>query len=235
MADEFRKIGKFVAQPSFKFPPNNVDLSLENYVVLKDSLDPAKMLDHWCAAGQENPAFAVCGPKGAGKSHLAAIIAQHLACRIIVGHGIDPRGEQDAQLVVDDVHDIANPADLHEFLIRRSGPEFTTIITGSGEPKTWAQGLPDLETRLLAFPRFTLSEPNDELLKEVMKKLFKDRQLKVKPEVMVFAMNRIPKTFEAASAFVVACDQLSVSMKSNINMTVANKVIGALFESAPNE
>ena len=130
---------------------------------------------------------------------------------------------------------MAKPADLHEFLIRRSTQDFVTIIVGAGEPKGWAQGLPDLETRLSSFPRFTLTEPSEALLEAVVKKLFKDRQLMVKPAVIVFALTRIPKTFEAASAFVVACDQLSVSLKSNINTALANRVIRGLFEGSPNE
>lgn len=175
----------------------------------------------------------ICGPRKSGKSHLAAICSSILECKLSLGADLaddDFVTIPNTSVVIDNADDVSDPSILLEFLAKRIGIPGKTVLSGNGEPREWAQKLTDLATRLESYPRIRLVEPNEELLKAVLKKMFKDRQLDVNLRLISYAAVRIPKTFEAATRFVEACDRLSIVRKTKINQKLAQKVVSNLSE-----
>lgn len=223
----------------FPLPPPNY--ARENFIVPKGQRSPITVLENWIAASDAGNILTISGPARAGKSHLAHISAQLLCCDVIsaaelsslILDGARAKSQIDLSqraIVIDVVDDLADPVFMHEYLAKRAGMTRKTILSGNGEPGQWAQGLPDLATRLESYPRVSLNEPSEELLKAVIKKMFKDRQLDVNPRLLSYASVRIPKTFEAATRFVEACDRLSITRKKKINQKLAQKVVENLSQ-----
>src|SRR5690606_3640912 len=77
--------------------------------------------------------------------------------------------------------------------------------------RVWASALPlrvaDLASRLRAARPVELGEPDDDLLRRVMVKLFADRQLGVEPSVIDYIAVRMERSLQGASAIVDALDR----------------------------
>ena len=98
----------------------------------------------------------------------------------------------------------------------------------------WASGLPDLRTRLEAMPRVTLEEPDEAyLLRRIIAKGFRDRQLNVNETVAAYAAPRLPRTFAAAHAFVARADEAALDQQKKITIPLAQDLIDNLLEGEP--
>lgn len=190
----------------------------------------------WRAAqrwlGSDEPALIVCGPSGAGKTHLASILAAEAGGALydVADLNAPPPGE--GFVVLDGMP----PADPHGFLAMLE--DLTTsgrrvVLAGAGHPGEWSGGLKDLRTRLEAMPRASLGEPDEMLIRRVIAKGFRDRQLEVSPAVVEFAAPRLARTFAAARAFVALADRAALAEKRKISVALAQKIIDNLSEGGP--
>ncbi|MEO0399593.1 MAG: hypothetical protein AAF224_09270 [Pseudomonadota bacterium] len=183
-------------------------------------------LDAWAASDEF--ALAICGAPSAGKTHLASILATEHGGELVTvadDGGID-RVADGALFVIDGVDRLTRPTLLLEAIERaRSSAGARIVVTGRGDPKDWAGGLRDLETRLGALSRLTVSPPDEELLRRVIDKLFTDRQLSVDEKVIDYAAPRLARSLDAARAFVSALDVAAIAGKARISIALARKVI----------
>ena len=117
----------------------------------------------------------IVGPKGSGKSHLAAIWADQNAALSPGGAPQDGRN-----YVVDNLDAWVGTPDTEEALfhlynhIQKSNTHL--LITGPKPPYRSAITLSDLASRLSTIPVTTLEDPDDALLGAVLTKQFRDRQ-----------------------------------------------------------
>ena len=177
-----------------------------------------RTLDAWKKHGEG--VLLICGPKGSGKSHLLRIIETETA------------GGSPATHCRDDVsHDFA-PAELLIAIESAREKGERLVLAGAGDPAEWAGGLRDLETRLGAAPRITLVDPDEALLKAVLTKQFRDRQLRASEAIIDYAAPRLPKTFAAVRAFAAALDALSIEKGEAIGLKLAREVVNNLSEEA---
>lgn len=186
----------------------------------------SRTVEAWLNSGE--PFLIVCGPKGAGKTHLA-----HLAVES-EGAFFDWTDAAAAQGPAVVVFDNLPPDRPREFLraieeIADCGKRI--VLVGEGHPSEWAKGFKDLRTRLEAMPRASLGEPDESLIRAVLAKGFLDRQLTVPPAVIDYTAPRLPRTFEAVRAFIDAADELSLGLKKKISIQLAQKTLTALFET----
>lgn len=180
------------------------------------------------------PALAICGPAGSGKSHLAAILAAENGVAPYPAVDLEAVASSKAALVVlDRAERAGDPAALLALVEGRRSRGLKLVLAGRGRPRDWANGLKDLETRLEAMARARLDEPDEALLKVVLARGFEDRQWRFDPKVIDYAAPRIPRTFAAAQAFVEAAGEAAIAGEKRISLTVARKVIANLFEAQP--
>jgi chromosomal replication initiation ATPase DnaA len=171
-------------------------------------------------------AVALVGPKGAGKSHLAAIWANNAGARFLSGRALAmaalPGALATGALVIEDLADdefeerplfhLLNLAQEHEAYVL-----ITTRTTLAG----WASKLPDLASRLRAIPAVTVSAPDDALLRAVLVKLFADRQLKVDEAVVAYLATRLDRSLAAARAAVDRLDRAALRRKRRVTRALA--------------
>lgn len=207
--------GPLARQISLGLPSSPPRLTREAFVVTMSNEGALRTLDAWNRSNE--PLLVICGPKGSGKSHLASILEQE------AGENIS---------VIDDASVFGSAAEIFHKVekVREEGGRI--VVAGRGDPKEWAAGLKDLETRLSAAPRITLVEPDEALLRAVIVKVFKDRQLRTREAIADYAAPRLPKTFAAAQAFVAALDALSIERGQPIGLKLAREAVANLSEAA---
>lgn len=186
------------------------------------------LVDRW--PEWPNRIATIVGPRGSGKSHLAAIWAECTGARIVAGSALE-RSEVPAQLatsalVVEDITPgrIDEAALFHLFNLAGEDEAYLLLtapqrIDGAGFT------LPDLVSRLRAIPSVTLAAPDDALLSAVLVKLFSDRQLAIGEGVIAYLLPRMERSLAAAREIVARLDQAALSGGRAISRQLAADVL----------
>lgn len=179
------------------------------------------------------------GPVGSGKTHLAHVWAAQTGSRIIPAADLSADLVPDlchSGVVIEDVPQIgADPSaqdalfHLHNLLLANGQ---LLLMTGKGSPRHWAMSLPDLQSRLDGTQTVALEAPDDALLAAVLAKLFADRQITPKPDVIPFLMTRMERSFDAAQRLVATLDQATLTEGRNLTRRFASQLLGADDNSA---
>jgi len=222
------------SQIPLSFAPQSPKYDRQDFIIGDANKDALAMANRWIASDELR--LAVCGPKGAGKTHLSTIILRAFEPHItrMTSKTLSDISDNTRCLLIDNVHLVLESKQLLSIIEDCSLRGAKLVLSGRGRPAEWAQGLKDLQTRLEAMPRVNLAEPDEELLRAVIQKLFLDRQLRVDPAVSVYAAPRLPRTFAAAQAFVTACDDDAAEKRSPITKSLAGNVINNLSVGASN-
>ncbi len=70
-----------------------------------------------------------------------------------------------------------------------------------------------------------IGQPDDELLGGVLVKLFSDRQVRIRPEVVSFLLSRMERSFDAANVLVEKLDRQALSRKRPITVPFVRSVL----------
>jgi len=179
------------------------------------------------------------GPKGSGKSHLAAIWAAQSHGWTVdafeVGTDRVPHLVSNGALVIEDLHSAGGdePALFHLLNLARERRAYVLITTAVSVGELPIR-TPDLKSRLRLAPSVSLDPPDDALLRAVLVKLFVDRQLVVDTTVVDFLALRIERSLAAAAEAVAAIDREALSRGRRITRPMAAELVGraAGFEDA---
>ncbi|MFN3764133.1 MAG: DnaA regulatory inactivator HdaA [Aliihoeflea sp.] len=176
------------------------------------------------------PVVVVVGPRGAGKTHLAAAWQEVTGAASLSIGGIGAEALDWAErgpILVDD----ADRAPIDETglfhlinAVRSSGTHL--LLTAAMRPAAWPVGLPDLVSRLRAAAVVEIGAPDDTLLAGVLTKLFADRQVEVDPVVVQYVVKRMERSLESANVVVERLDSAALARKSRITRTLAAEVLG---------
>jgi chromosomal replication initiation ATPase DnaA len=171
------------------------------------------------------------GPKGSGKSHLAAIWAAQSHGWTVdafeVGTDRVPHLVSNGALVIEDLHSAEGdePALFHLLNLARERRAYVLITTAVAVGELPIR-TPDLKSRLRLAPSVSLDPPDDALLRAVLVKLFIDRQLVVDTTVVDFLALRIERSLAAAAETVAALDREALSRGRRITRPMAAELVG---------
>ena len=171
------------------------------------------------------------GPKGSGKSHLAAIWAAQSHGWTVdafeVGTDRVPHLVSNGALVIEDLHSAGGdePALFHLLNLARERRAYVLITTAVAVGELPIR-TPDLKSRLRLAPSVSLDPPDDALLRAVLVKLFIDRQLVVDTTVVDYLALRIERSLAAAAEAVAALDREALSRGRRITRPMAAELVG---------
>ena len=170
------------------------------------------------------------GPAGAGKSHLGAIWARRAQAETVEAESLIEAGPADfaraRAILIENADRIgAGEANLFHLLnLARESGAFV-LLTAQSAPDGWALKKRDLLSRLRLAPVVTLGEPDEELARAVLFKLFSDRQLAVEPAVIAYIGLRIDRSLGAARAIVEALDREALACGKAVTRAMAARVL----------
>jgi chromosomal replication initiation ATPase DnaA len=190
-----------------------------------------RIVDDW--PNWPSPVVVLVGPVGCGKSHLARIWRDNASAV-----EIDPvRGARAAEIAA--LHPaVFEDADRRPFdetelfhvinAVRENGTAL--IMTARTYPSSWDIALPDLRSRLKAATVVEIGEPDEALLKEVLLKLFSDRQITVDDRLIGYIAERMERSTDAARRIVDALDRLALARRTRISRALAAEVLAGFSE-----
>lgn len=223
-------------QLSFDLPAKPA-LGREDFFVAPSNAMAVALLDPQFA--WPSGKLVLTGPKGAGKTHLAHVWASQTGARIIradrlTEHTVPELAQ--GPVAVEDVPQIGGHCGrqnalfhLHNLVLANG---HSLVMTGQGAPNLWGLSLPDLQSRVQAATHAELQPPDDQLLAVVLAKLFNDRQITPKPDVIPYLVAHMDRSFAAAARIVRRLDQLSLAEKRSLTRPLAVRVLSEAREEA---
>jgi chromosomal replication initiation ATPase DnaA len=202
-------------------------LGREDFIVTPANEEAVASIDRWPA--WPHPVLIVTGPKGSGKTHLAAVWCRmaEAACVPAAALGAQHLAalEGGGSLAVEDADRGFDEEVLFHAINLARGEDAFLVLTAAEEPSAWPVRLPDLKSRLRAAPVARLGAPDDLLLRAVLVKLFSDRQLAVDASVLDYICARMERSLAAASRLVAALDAAALAEGRGITRRLAAEVL----------
>jgi chromosomal replication initiation ATPase DnaA len=214
--------------------PHEPSFAREDFLAAPANAEALRAVDSWPAwAGRM---LLLVGPAGSGKSHLGAIWARAAAASIVTADSLDKAGLTDLgdakAILIEDADRIGGgeSALFHLINLARESGAFL-LLTASTPPDAWELKKADLLSRLRLAPVAKLGEPDMELARAVLFKLFSDRQLAVDPAVINYVALRIERSLGAARRIVEALDREALARRKPVTRAMA----AAMFRDTEGE
>lgn len=216
-----------VSQKIFDFG-FDVDAMEADYVVSAANSDAYSYIRKW--PDWKHPCVFIYGPVESGKTHLAKLWQQWVGATFYkpldvyrnANHWYDV---DDKAVVLDGIETFSDEVALLHFLNAARERGVSVLMTGTKHPKNLGVRLPDLRSRLNALPIFSLSSPDDPLVRVVLAKSFADRQLKVSKEVIDFLAPRVERSYDAIAQIVSLIDAQSMESQKNITIPFVKSLL----------
>ena len=121
------------------------------------------------------------------------------------------------KLIEEDVFHIINHCSLYNVKI---------LITSNLSLNDYDFKLSDLSSRLKVFQNIKIHLPNDELLLNLMIKLFHDKQIVIKnPEIFDYIIKRIDRSYQNVFNLVNEIDKLLLKRKKQLTIPLIKELI----------
>ena len=204
--------------------PHEPSSAREDFLPAAGNVEALRWIDGW--PDWSSPNLILVGPAGSGKSHLGAIWARRAGACIIHGDRLsDAPLAQIASapaVLIEDADRVgeAESALFHLINLMKEHGRFG-LITARASPDSWGVSTPDLLSRLRLAPTVRLGEPDIDLSRAVLFKLFSDRQLVVDAAVINYVALRIERSLDAARAVVDALDKEALARGKPITRAMA--------------
>ena len=158
------------------------------------------------------------GPPKSGKTHLS-FIWQKKFNGIIYNNNINQILENKFDIIIDNIFKNINEEEIFHIINHCSSVNCRILITSNIELNEYTFKLKDLSSRLKTFINVNINLPDDELLVNLMTKLFHDKQIIVKnPEIFHYIIKRVDRSYEKIFYLIDKIDNLL--MKKNKQLTI---------------
>ena len=212
--------------------PHEPLMGREDFLESESNEKALKIIEEW--PNWPSNFVILFGPKGSGKTHLVEIWREYAGAQIF--DVTDLSRIDVTQVVVEGpiaVEDISNEIEFDQLalfhlinsVLSENG---SLVITTSELPATWKVSKPDLKSRIRLATVAELSIPSDNLLRQVLMKLFADRQLEVKENVIEYMVIHMERSLQFAQDLVREVDNFSLRESRRITKPVVAKVLNEM-------
>lgn len=190
----------------------------------------------WLVRPSDWPArrLVLWGEGGCGKTHLLARWSHERGGRIRSGPDLDAwadlRGREPADapgLAIDDA-DLAPEEQLLHTLNAATEEGSLTLLAARMPPARWRIRLPDLASRLRAISAVEIGRPGETLLRALLSKLLRERQLIVPQPIQDWLLLRLPRTPAAVREAAARLDRMALAAGTHVTRTTAAAVLAAM-------
>jgi chromosomal replication initiation ATPase DnaA len=206
------------------------DYSPNSFFVTDSNRQAWSWLNEWTSWPAHG--LILTGAAQSGKTHLAKAWQSHTDAQFInteaLASNLDELCKHKKFFVLEDVDTLVPQLDqsllFHFFNSSREHNAYV-LLTARTNPKDWPLSLADLQSRLLSLPLVTLYEPDDDLLRAMMLKLFGDRQMDIDPKVINYLLPRVERSYAAVSDLVKAVEKESVQHNQRITIPFLKDIL----------
>ncbi len=200
----------------------------EDFAVSPANADAVRALDAWPA--WPGGTLALIGPEGSGKSHLAQTWAAAAGAAILPAKGRVELGELNGRPVLyeDADRDRARRDEILFHLFNMAALAGAgLLITGRTPPSTWSTQVPDLRSRLNAAPVALIDEPDDAILENMLRKFFRERNIRPTEDVFPYLLRRMERSAPQAREMVRRLDEAADAEGRPVSRALARQILEA--------
>jgi len=203
-------------------------LRREDFTVSPANAAAVKAVDAW--PGWPGGALAVIGPEGSGKSHLAATWAVAFGAAVIPAKGrVDLGALRGRPVLYEDAdRDRTRRDEILFHLFNMAGESGGgLLLTGRAPPTGWSATLPDLRSRLNAVTVALLEAPDDAILEAMLRKFFRERNIRPTEDVFPYLLRRIERSAPRAREVVQKLDDAADAEGRGVSRALARQILEA--------
>lgn len=192
-----------------------------DFMVAPCNREAVSWIDRWPA--WPAPAILIYGEHGSGKTHLASIFSEYHIDAADLTDTFMPYFQK--KIVVKNLERLRSEESLfHLFnFIRDLGGYLLLTATEIPEFR-----LPDLQSRIQAIPKASISMPDDEFVRKVLKQAFSDRHILVEDSVLSYAVTHIERSFDVIQNLIQTADELSLAEGRKITIPVIKETLARM-------
>jgi chromosomal replication initiation ATPase DnaA len=218
--------------PDSRFPETQARLPLaraprfdrDSFVVSEGARAAVAALDRW--PDWPGGVLVLVGPEGSGKTHLGRAWAAHAAARVGEAETVADAMPPPGPLLLEDVDRGPAGAALFHLINRAEGAGL--LLTARTPPRAWTTNVPDLRSRLNALLAVELGEPDDVVLEGVLRRFFRDRNIRPDEDLIAYLLKRIERSVPAARAVVDHLDVAADAARREVNRVLAREILERL-------
>ncbi|WP_369060057.1 DnaA/Hda family protein [Caulobacter sp. 73W] len=184
-----------------------------------------------CARSNSWPSWhggclALIGPAGVGKSHLA----REWAARV---DAVAPTRKEPADLaslpgrpvLLENADSWVTDEAMFHLINMAAQHGGSLLLTSRTPPMEWAARLPDLRSRLNAMPVAEIEEPDDIVLEGVLRKFFRERNIRPAEDVYPYLLRRMERSVPQALEIVKKLDEAADAEQKAISRVLARQIL----------
>jgi chromosomal replication initiation ATPase DnaA len=199
--------------------------SLHEFVRGPSNAEAVAAVEAWPA--WRDGCLALIGPKGVGKSHLARAWATAVDAVIVDAQAPDVHAAAGRPVLLEDADRGVSTEGLFHLINLAARDGGGLLLTGRTRPSTWPTALPDLRSRLNAFPVAEIAPPDDEVLEGVLRRFFRDRNIRPPEAVYPYLLARMSRSIPDAAAIVQRLDEAGEEGFKPVTRALARQILEA--------
>jgi chromosomal replication initiation ATPase DnaA len=171
------------------------------------------------------------GPEGVGKTHLARIWAAGAKAVVLDRAHPDLAAARGAAALLEDVDQGVEAEALFHLINLAAHDGASLLLTARKPPAAWPTELPDLRSRLNALMVAEIAAPDDEVLGGVLKKFFRERNIRPHDDVYPYLLRRMERSIPGAQEIVRRLDETEDGQMRPISRVLAREILEADIEN----
>jgi len=176
-------------------------------------------------------ALALVGPEGVGKSHLANAWAHSVQAVTLQRNQPDLVAADARPVLLEDVDQGIEGEALFHLINLAARDGASLLLTARTAPAAWRADLPDLRSRLNALMVAEICAPDDDVLLGVLRKFFRERNIRPHDDVYPYLLRRMERTIPGAREIVRRLDETDDGQMRPISRVLAREILEGDIEN----
>ena len=211
--------------------PDKTALGIEDYIITESNSFAFDLISRMMK-GEINQGV-ISGPSFSGKTHLSKILIKNIGINesLYIDRDykniIERVGSSNLIVIenIDKVLEDKSEEDLFHIINFTKENDKKLLMTSCKSISNIEFKLEDLKSRLNAILEAKIMQPDDELMKLVLIKIFNDKQLLINPNVINFLKSRIERSYKSINDFIEKIDKFSLEKGKKITIALINDLI----------
>ena len=211
--------------------PDKTALGIEDYIITESNSFAFDLISRMIK-GEINQGV-ISGPSFSGKTHLSKILIKNIGINesLYIDRDykkiIERVGSSNLIVIenIDKLIEDRSEEDLFHIINFTKESDKKLLMTSGKSISNIEFKLEDLKSRLNAILEAKIMQPDDELMKLVLIKIFNDKQLLINPNVIDFLKSRLERSYKSINDFIEKIDKFSLEKGKKITIALINDLI----------